>query len=138
MTAGGMGTMGYSLPAAIGAKKAFPERTVIALCGDGSLQMQFMELATAVQHDINVKIVVFVNTALGMVKELQDDLYMNREIGVDLTGSPSFDIIAQAYGIKAENVTDISQAEKAIGNMLASEKPYLLQVIVDKEERTII
>lgn len=138
MTAGGMGTMGYSLPASIGAKKAFPERTVIAMCGDGSLQMQFMELATAMQHGINVKIVVFVNSALGMVKELQDKLYDNREIAVDLYGSPSFDIIAQAYGIKAENVTDISQAEKAIADMLASDKPYLLQVIVDKEERTII
>ena len=138
MTAGGMGTMGYSLPAAIGAKKAFPERTVIALCGDGSLQMDFMELATAVQHGINVKIIVFVNSTLGMVKELQDNLYDNRETAVDLTGSPKFDIIAQAYGIDAENVTDISQAKKAIADMLDSEKPYLLQVIVDKDERTII
>ena len=138
MTAGGMGTMGYSLPAAIGAKKAFPERTVIAVCGDGSLQMAFMELATAVQHGINIKIIVFVNTALGMVKELQDNLYDKRETAVDLTGSPRFDIIAEAYGIKAENVTDISQAKQAIADMLGSEKPYLLQVIVDKDERTII
>ena len=138
MTAGGMGTMGYSLPAAIGAKKALPERTVIAMCGDGSLQMQFMELATAVQHGINVKLIVFVNTTLGMVRELQDKLYEKREIAVDLSGSPAFDVIAEAYGIKAENVTDISQAEGAIKNMLSSEKPYLLQVFVDKEERTII
>ena len=137
MTAGGMGTMGYSLPAAIGAKKATPERTVIAMCGDGSLQMQFMELATAIQHNINVKIIVFVNSALGMVRELQEKIY-ERETAVDLTGSPRFDIIAEAYGIKAENITDISQAEAAISNMLASEKPYLLQVFVDREERTII
>ena len=137
MTAGGMGTMGYSLPAAIGAKKAMPERTVIAMCGDGSLQMQFMELATAIQHNINVKIIVFVNSALGMVRELQEKIY-ERETAVDLTGSPRFDIIAEAYGIKAENITDISQAEAAISNMLASEKPYLLQVFVDREERTII
>ena len=137
MTAGGMGTMGYSLPAAIGAKKACPDRQVIAVCGDGSLQMQFMELATAVQHDINVKIIVFVNRSLGMVRELQDRIY-SRETAVDLTGSPSFDIIAKAYGIQAENVTDISQADAAIKNMLASEKPYLLQVFVDKEERSII
>ena len=137
MTAGGMGTMGYSLPAAIGAKKACPERQVIAICGDGSLQMQFMELATVVQHGIDVKLVVFVNTRLGMVRELQDNLY-ERETAVDLTGSPSFDIIAEAYGIRAENVTDISQAESAIHNMLSSDKPYLLQVIVDKEENSII
>lgn len=137
MTAGGMGTMGYSLPAAIGAKKALPERTVIAVCGDGSLQMESMELATAVQHGINVKLIVFVNMSLGMVRELQDRIY-SREIAVDITGSPRFDIIASAYGIKAENVTDISQAESAVRNMLASDKPYLLQVIVDREERTII
>lgn len=137
MTDGGMGTMGYSLPAAIGAKKAMPERTVISICGDGSLQMEFMELATAVQHGINVKLIVFVNNNLGMVSDLQVKLY-KREIAVDLTGSPSFDIIAQAYGIKAENITDISQASAAISNMLDSDKPYLLQVFVDKEERTII
>ena len=137
LTAGGMGTMGYSLPAAIGAKKASPERPVIALCGDGALQMDFMELATAVQHGIDVKLIVFVNKSLGMVRELQEDTY-GRATAVDLDGSPSFDIIAEAYGIKAENITDISQAESAIKNMLASDKPYLLQVFVDKEERTII
>ncbi|MCR4779517.1 MAG: biosynthetic-type acetolactate synthase large subunit [Ruminiclostridium sp.] len=137
LTAGGMGTMGYSLPAAIGAKKACPDRQVVAVCGDGSLQMEFMELATAMQHDICVKVIVFVNTSLGMVRELQDRIY-SREIAVDLTGSPDFDIIAQAYGIKAESVTDISQAKAAIHNMLSSEKPYLLQVIVDKEENSII
>ena len=129
--------MGYSLPAAIGAKKACPDRQVVAVCGDGSLQMEFMELATAMQHDICVKVIVFVNTSLGMVRELQDRIY-SREIAVDLTGSPDFDIIAQAYGIKAESVTDISQAKAAIHNMLSSEKPYLLQVIVDKEENSII
>ncbi len=137
MTAGGMGTMGYSLPAAIGAKKALPERTVIAMCGDGSFQMEFMELATAVQHGINVKIVVFVNSSLGMVRELQYREY-ERETAVDLAGSPQFDKIAEAYGINAENITDISQAESAVKNMLASEKPYLLQVFVDREERSII
>ncbi|MBQ9384198.1 MAG: biosynthetic-type acetolactate synthase large subunit [Ruminiclostridium sp.] len=137
LTAGGMGTMGYSLPAAIGAKKACPGRQVVALCGDGSLQMQFMELATALQHGINVKLVVFVNNDLGMVRELQYRIY-GREIAVDLTGSPCFDKIAEAYGIKAENVTDISQAGAAITNMLASEKPYLLQVFVDKEVKAII
>ena len=137
LTAGGMGTMGYSLPAAIGAKKALPERTVVALCGDGALQMQFMELATAVQHGINVKLIVFVNSNLGMVREFQENIY-GRATAVDLDGSPRYDIIAEAYGIKAENISDISQAESAIKNMLDSEKPYLLQVFVDREERTII
>ncbi len=137
LTAGGMGTMGYSLPAAIGAKKALPERTVISVCGDGGFQMDFMELATAVQHRINVKIIIFVNNTLGMIREYQKNIY-SREIAVDLSGSPDYAKIAEAYGIKAENITDISQAEKAIGRMLESDDPYLLQIFVDKEERTII
>ncbi len=137
LTAGGMGTMGYSLPAALGAKKACPDRQVIALCGDGSMQMQFMELATAVQHGIDIKIIVFVNNCLGMVREYQERLY-SRAIAVDLDGSPSYEAIAGAYGIKAETVTENSQAEQAIRNMVESDKPYLIQVIVDKEEDSII
>ncbi len=137
LTSGGMGTMGYSLPAAIGAKLASPESQVVAVCGDGSFQMQMMELATAVQHGINVKVIVMVNNYLGMVRELQEIHYGNRLIGVDITGSPSFDKIAEAYGITAENVTDIEGAGKAIDNMLASDKPYLLQVFVKDTEKTI-
>lgn len=137
LTSGGMGTMGYSLPAAIGAKLASPESQVLAVCGDGSFQMQMMELATAVQHGINVKVIVMVNNYLGMVRELQEIHYGNRLIGVDITGSPSFDKIAEAYGITAENVTDIEDAGKAIDNMLASDKPYLLQVFVKDTEKTI-
>lgn len=137
LTSGGMGTMGYSLPAAIGAKLASPESQVVAICGDGSFQMQMMELATAVQHGINVKVIVMVNNYLGMVRELQEIHYGNRLIGVDITGSPSFDKIAEAYGITAENVTDIEDAGKAIDNMLASDKPYLLQVFVKDTEKTI-
>lgn len=137
LTSGGMGTMGYSLPAAIGAKLASPESQVVAICGDGSFQMQMMELATAVQHGINVKVIVMVNNYLGMVRELQEIHYGNRLIGVDITGSPSFDKIAEAYGITAENVADIEDAGKAIDNMLASDKPYLLQVFVKDTEKTI-
>lgn len=138
MTAGGMGTMGYSLPAAIGAKIAAPDRQVISICGDGSFQMQLMELATAVQHGVNVKIIVMVNNYLGMVREVQENSYGNRLIAVDLTGSPDFGKIAEAYGIEAENVRDISEAPAAIENMLKSDKPYLLQVFVGGTEKTII
>ena len=137
LTSGGMGTMGYSLPAAIGAKLASPESQVVAVCGDGSFQMQMMELATMVQHDINVKVIVMVNNYLGMVRELQEIHYGNRLIGVDITGSPRFDKIAEAYGITAENITDIGEADKAIENMLSSDKPYLLQVFVKDTEKTI-
>ena len=137
LTAGGMGTMGYSLPAAVGAKTACPEKQVIALCGDGSFQMQFMELATAVQYGINVKVVVFVNRSLGMVRELQEKLY-SRTIAVDLSGSPDFGAIAGAYGIGSDSLDDISAASEAIERMLNSERPYLLQIFVDKQEKTII
>lgn len=78
LTSGGMGTMGYSLPAAIGAKCADPEREVVAVCGDGSFQMQFAELATAVQHGINVKLIVMRNRWLGMVREVQERTYGSR------------------------------------------------------------
>ncbi len=138
LTSGGMGTMGYSLPAAIGAKLSSPNSEVIAICGDGSFQMQMMELATAIQHDINVKIIVMVNNYLGMVREVQENHYGNRLIAVELSGSPRCDKIAEAYGIKSTTVTDISSAESAIKEMINSEKPYLLQVMVDKTEKTLL
>ena len=138
ITSGGMGTMGYSLPAAIGAKLAQANSEVIAVCGDGSFQMQFMELATAVQHGINVKIVVFVNNYLGMVRELQDKSYESRYAAVSLEGSPDFEKIAEAYGIEAESITDNSKISEAVGRMINSEKPYLLQVFVNPKEKSLI
>lgn len=138
LTSGGMGTMGYSLPAAVGAKLSSPEAEVIAICGDGSFQMQMMELATAVQHNINVKIIVMVNNYLGMVREVQENHYDNRLIAVELSGSPRCDKIAEAYGISATTVTDISSAEEAIKEMINSEKPYLLQVMVEETEKTLL
>lgn len=138
MTAGGMGTMGYSVPAAIGAKLAQPAAEVLAICGDGSFQMQFMELATAVQHGVSVKVIVMVNHYLGMVREVQENVYGNRLIAVSLDGSPRFDKIAEAYGIASETVSDLSEADGAIGRMLSSDQPYLLQVMVKDTEKTIL
>lgn len=138
MTAGGMGTMGYSVPAAIGAKLANPSAEVLAVCGDGSFQMQFMELATAVQHGVAVKVVVMVNHYLGMVREVQENVYGNRLIAVSLDGSPQFDKIAEAYGIASETVSDLSEADGAIERMLSSDGPYLLQVMVKDTEKTIL
>lgn len=138
MTAGGMGTMGYSIPAAIGAKRASPESQVIAICGDGSFQMQMMELATAVQHKIPVKIIVMVNHYLGMVREVQENSYNNRLIGVSLDGSPQFDMIAHAYGIKAETVNNTAEIDGAVKRLLGSDESYLLQVVVDDKEKTIL
>ena len=138
LTSGGMGTMGYSLPAAIGAKLSSQNSQVIAICGDGSFQMQMMELATAIQHGINIKIIVMVNNYLGMVREVQENQYGNRLIAVDLSGSPRYDVIAEAYGIRSSTVKDEKSAEQAIISMLESEKPYLIQVMVDETQKTII
>ena len=138
ITSGGMGTMGYSLPAAIGAKCADKDAQVIAICGDGSLQMSFMELATAVQHGINVKTVVFVNNKLGMVREHQNINYEGRHTMIDLSGSPDFLKIAEAYGIKGETVSSNDQVQSAVEKMVNTDEPYLLQVMVDKNEKSLI
>lgn len=138
LTSGGMGTMGYSIPAAIGAKAAAPDKTVVAVCGDGSFQMEFMELATAIQHGINIKIVVMRNNYLGMVRELQQRGYNNRLIGVSLDGSPSITGIADAYGIENMLVDSPESAEEAIKRMMSSEKPFLIEVSVEETEKTIL
>ncbi|MCL2071862.1 MAG: biosynthetic-type acetolactate synthase large subunit [Oscillospiraceae bacterium] len=138
MTTGGMGTMGYSVPAAIGVKKAEPLREVIAICGDGSFQMQMMELATAVQHNINVKIIIMVNNRLGMVRELQTNRYSDNLTAVFLDGSPDFIKLAAAYGINGDYLTDEKNADKALITLLASKKPYVLQVSVDERAVSLI
>lgn len=138
MTSGGMGTMGYSVPAAIGAKAAAPENEVIAICGDGSFQMQFMELATMVQHGFAVKIIVMKNNYLGMVREVQQKLYKEHYTAVSLDGSPDFIKLAQAYGISSERVTRIEEAEQAIKRLINSKKPYLIEVLVDEFESTLL
>ena len=121
----------------IGAKIAAPERPVIAVCGDGSLQMCMMELATAVQNDVKVKIVVMTNNRLGMVRELQTNGYNGREIGVFLDGSPDFIKIAEAYGIKSCRVTDDKSAEEAIELLAEYDGTALVEVMVDENEATL-
>lgn len=138
LTSGGMGTMGYSLPAAIGAKKAAPDYEVLAICGDGAFQMSFMEIATAIQHNINVKIIVMVNNRLGMVREVQSNKYNSHLIAVCLDGSPDFIKLAAAYGMDGETVDDIAKADAAVTRMINSKKSYILQVMVDENEKTII
>ncbi len=138
LTSGGMGTMGYSIPAAIGAKAAAPEKEVVAVCGDGSFQMQFMELATALQHGINIKVVVMRNNFLGMVRELQERGYDNRLTAVALDGSPSFTKIAEAYGIESVLVDSPENAEDAVKRLISSDRPFLIEVAVEEYEKTIL
>lgn len=138
LTSGGMGTMGYSVPASVGAWIAAPDRQVIAVCGDGSFQMQMMELGTIKQHGIKSKIIVMNNTKLGMVRELQDKNYGGRHSGVDLSGSPDFNLLAQAYGIPHGRISDMSEAERAIDEMLSTDGPFLLECIVNPAESSLI
>ena len=138
ITSGGMGTMGYSVPAALGAKAARPDSEVVAICGDGSFQMQFMELATMIQHNIAVKVIVMTNNRLGMERELQTNGYDNRLTAVFLDGSPDFIKLADSYGIPAKRITDIADADKAIDEMLSSKGCYLLEVRVAENEKTIL
>ncbi len=126
LTSGGLGTMGYSLGAALGAKLAKPERQVFAVCGDGSFQMMMCELATLVQHDIHVKVVIMQNNRLGRVRELQDKMYNGRYSGVMLDGSPDFVRLAQAYGIASEMIADDGDVIAAIDRMLDCDAPYVL------------
>ena len=130
--------MGDSLPAAIGAKSADPGAAVVAICGDGSFQMQSMELATAVQHDIPVKVIVMRNNYLGMVRELQERAYDNRTCAVSLDGSPCFTKLAEAYGIESVLVDSPETAEDAVRRMIASDRPFLLEVAVEEYEKSIL
>ena len=126
LTSGGMGTMGYSVPCAVGAKSAAPGRQVCAVCGDGSFQMSMMELGTICQEGLGVKIIIMRNTRLGMVRELQDNLYKGVHSAVYLDGSPDFAKIAEAYGIRSRTVSSNEEASGALEEMWADDKPYLL------------
>ena len=136
LTSGGMGTMGFSIPAAVGAKMACPEKDVVAICGDGSFQMAMNELATIMQHKVNVKIVLMNNHNLGMVRELQQQLYHGHLSAVSLAGSPDFIKLAEAFGVQAERLENMYGAQAAIDRMLTNEGPYLLECQVNPDEQT--
>lgn len=131
LTSGGMGTMGYSIPAAMGAKKAAMDRQVIAVCGDGSFQMSMMELATLQQHSIPVKIIVLRNNYLGMVREYQHFTYKDHYSVVDLTGSPDLKKIAEAYGIDFLRLENMERCDEVIGEFLKGDRSVLLECLID-------
>jgi len=137
ITSGGMGTMGYGLPSAIGAKIGNPESTVITISGDGSFQMSLQELGTIKQYKLGVKIVILNNSRLGMVRELQRTKYRGRYSQVFLENNPDFVSLFAAYGFKGERVENNSQVRGAIERMLSSDEPYLLDCVVDPEEPTL-
>ena len=131
LTSGGMGTMGYSIPAAMGAKYALKDKQVIAVCGDGSFQMSFMELATMKQHGIKSKVIVLKNNYLGMVREYQHYTYRDNYSVVDLAGSPDLSKIAEAYKMPFIRLTDMKNADKAIDEFLSCEEACLMECLVD-------
>ena len=131
LTTGGMGTMGYSIPAAMGAKAAAPKRQVVAVCGDGSFQMSMMELATIRQHNIPIKIIVLKNNYLGLVREFQHHSYNDKYSVVDLSGSPNLEKIAEAYEMDFIRLTNMEESENAIDKLLAENKSVLMECVID-------
>ena len=135
LTTGGMGTMGYSIPAAIGAKLACPDRLTLAVTGDGAFQMSMNELATMQSLSLSIKIVLMNNGMLGLVRELQMAAHMEA-FAVDISGRPDFGLIAAAYGIAYERAENTQQALDAARAMLSSDGPFILECVVDPEETT--
>ncbi|AOR28234.1 acetolactate synthase large subunit [Formosa sp. Hel1_33_131] len=132
ITSGGLGTMGFALPAAIGAKMAAPDREVVAIIGDGGYQMTIQELGTIFQNKVPVKIVVLNNEFLGMVRQWQQLFFDKRYASTEMV-NPNFVAIAQGYYIEAQKVTKREDLALAVKEMIASDEPYFLEVCVEKE-----
>jgi len=132
VTSGGLGTMGFALPAAIGAKFGAPERTVVAVAGDGGIQMTIQELGTIMQCGIDVKILVLNNRFLGMVRQWQDMFNDKRYSFVDIQ-SPDFVKVAAAYRIDGKCISEREELQSALKEMLEHQGSYLLEVMVTKE-----
>ena len=133
LTSGGLGTMGFALPAAIGAKMGAPDREVVAVIGDGGYQMTIQELGTIFQTQVAVKIVVLNNDFLGMVRQWQQLFFDKRYASTEMT-NPDFVTIAKGYHIDAIRVTKRNELDSAVKKMMLSKKPFFLEVCVEKED----
>jgi acetolactate synthase-1/2/3 large subunit len=134
ITSGGLGTMGFGLPAAIGVKCAFPDKQVVDIAGDGSIQMNIQELATAAQYKINVKIVLLNNGYLGMVRQWQELFYEKRYSHTDMTYAPDFVKLAEAYGVVGLRATKPEEVESMLKQGLSLDRPVLMDFRVSREE----
>ena len=132
VTSGGLGTMGFALPAAIGAKMGAPEREVVAVIGDGGYQMTIQELGTIFQTQTAVKIVVLNNDFLGMVRQWQQMFFEKRYASTEMV-NPNFVAIAKGYHLDAKKVDKREDLDAAVAEMIASDKPYFLEICVEKE-----
>jgi len=133
VTSGGLGTMGFGLPAAMGAKVGQPKREVILVVGDGGFQMTLQELGTIMAEGIGVKIVLLNNRFLGMVRQWQQ-LFWEKRYSMTEMKNPDFTKIADAYGIRSKKVLSRDTLDKAIGDMLSTPDAFLLEVVVEKED----
>ncbi|HXF43491.1 MAG TPA: biosynthetic-type acetolactate synthase large subunit [Pyrinomonadaceae bacterium] len=134
LTSGGLGTMGFGLPAALGAQLAFPEKQVIAFVGDGGFQMTSQELATAVQYRTNLKVIIMNNSSLGMVRQWQELLYDKNYSEIDLAESPDFVKLAQAYGAKGLRAKKPSHLEAVLNEGLNTKGVVVMDIQVAPEE----
>ena len=134
ITSGGLGTMGFGLPAGLGAKLGAPERTVITVSGDGSIMMNIQELATLFRYDIPLKIVLLDNSALGMVRQWQEVFFEKNYSEVNLDDNPDFAAVAKAFQIDAFTVTTRDEVDAGIDKLLAAKGPILMHVKIDTAE----
>ena len=134
ISSGGLGTMGFGLPAAIGVKCAFPDKQVVDIAGDGSIQMNIQELATAAQYNIAVKIVLLNNGFLGMVRQWQELFYEKRYSHTDMTYAPDFVKLAEAFGVVGLRATRPDEVEAVLKQGLAVNRPVLMDFRVSREE----
>ena len=134
LTSGGLGTMGYGFPAALGAQVAFPKKTVIDIAGDGSIQMNIQELATVVQYNLPVKIAILNNRCLGMVRQWQQLFYDKRYSHSTFEHHPDFVKLAEAYGAVGLRAERPDEVEPVIRKALAVKKPVIMEFVVEQEE----
>ena len=134
ITSGGLGTMGFGFPSAIGAQMAFPDRTVVSINGDGGMQMCAQELAVCAINNIPVKVAIINNQVLGMVRQWQEIIYDNRYSHIDLAGSPDFVKLAEAYGVRGFRATNKQEAREAWEKALAHDGPAVVEFVVRKHE----
>ncbi|WP_022662723.1 biosynthetic-type acetolactate synthase large subunit [Paucidesulfovibrio longus] len=134
LSSGGLGTMGYGFPAAMGAQKAFPDKLVIDIAGDGSIQMCIQEMATVVCNNLPVKIVILNNGYLGMVRQWQELFYGKNYCQTCMDAQPDFVKLAEAYGAEGYRITDSKDVESVLREAFASPKPVIVDVRVEREE----
>ncbi|MFA4886366.1 MAG: biosynthetic-type acetolactate synthase large subunit [Desulfotomaculaceae bacterium] len=137
LASGGLGAMGFCLPAAIGAKLGAPDRTVILVVGDGGIQMTMQELGTAAEQKLPLKIFVLNNQRLGMVRQLQEFYCQKRYIAVDFQFNPDFAALGRLYGMEGYTVETARQLEELLPEVLTSPAPVLVNCIVDREENVL-